>query len=140
MSLSDLFAQMEGHDDELKKEASELQKQAAEEDAAGRIMARGFMDELTKLGGLPGFVPAGPMIPKQPGGKAVKAPAHQTSGKAAPAAAASLGKKPTFVPPQSAVPTQSKTKGYKAPPVGKPGLGTGAAKVGPGVGKNRVAR
>jgi len=49
MSLADLFSQMEASDETIQKEASELHKQAAEEDAAGRIMARGFMDELNKL-------------------------------------------------------------------------------------------
>lgn len=49
MSLAEFLNEMEAADEELTKEAAELEKQAAEEDAAGRIMARGFMDELNKL-------------------------------------------------------------------------------------------
>jgi len=49
MSLADLYDVMVSNDDEMSKEASEMEKMAAEEDAAGRIMARGFMDELNKL-------------------------------------------------------------------------------------------
>ena len=36
-------------DQELEKQASHIYKQAEEEDAAGRIMARGFADELDKI-------------------------------------------------------------------------------------------
>ena len=50
MSLADLYAVMEQTDQEMVKEAEEFEKIAAEEEAAGRIMARGFMDELNKLG------------------------------------------------------------------------------------------
>jgi hypothetical protein len=49
MSLADLYNAMEANDHEMVKEAEELEKIAAEEEAAGRIMARGFMDELNKL-------------------------------------------------------------------------------------------
>ena len=49
MSLVDVLAQLEGVDEEIQKEASEQEKIAQEEEAAGRIMARGFMDELNKL-------------------------------------------------------------------------------------------
>jgi len=53
-------------DAELEKQASELVKQAEEEDAAGRIMARGFADELQKLAGGPFKRPTVlPAIPKQ---------------------------------------------------------------------------
>lgn len=40
-------------DAELEKQAEILVKQGEEEDAAGRIMARGFADELIKLGAPP---------------------------------------------------------------------------------------
>lgn len=53
MSLADLYEVMASNDEEMSKEASELEKIAAEENAAGRIMARGFMDELNKLAALP---------------------------------------------------------------------------------------
>lgn len=49
MSLVDVLNQLETADEEMKKEAAELEKIAAEEEAAGRITARGFMDELNKL-------------------------------------------------------------------------------------------
>jgi hypothetical protein len=49
MSLTDVLAQLEQVDEEMSKEAELLEKVAREEEAAGRIMARGFMDELDKL-------------------------------------------------------------------------------------------
>lgn len=49
MSLVDVLNQLEYVDGEMEKEASEMEKIAAEEEAAGRITARGFMDELNKL-------------------------------------------------------------------------------------------
>jgi hypothetical protein len=49
MSLTDVLAQLEVADEEMTKEAELLEKVAREEEAAGRIMARGFMDELDKL-------------------------------------------------------------------------------------------
>ena len=49
-SLTELYENMlVPQDEELEKQAGELIKQAEEEDAAGRIMARGFADELNKL-------------------------------------------------------------------------------------------
>jgi len=49
-SLTDLYnQQIVPLDEELEKQAAEMWKQAEEEDAAGRIMARGFADELSKL-------------------------------------------------------------------------------------------
>lgn len=50
-SLTDVYNQVASKDEELEKQAAELVKQAEEEDAAGRIMARGFADELHKLAG-----------------------------------------------------------------------------------------
>lgn len=49
MSLVDVLNQLETADEEMEKEAQEMEKIAAEEEAAGRITARGFMDELNKL-------------------------------------------------------------------------------------------
>nr|NIR12959.1 hypothetical protein [Desulfobacterales bacterium] len=49
MSLVDVLNQLETADEEMEKEAQEHEKIAAEEEAAGRITARGFMDELNKL-------------------------------------------------------------------------------------------
>jgi hypothetical protein len=49
-SLTELYnQQILPLDEELEKQASEMWKQAEEEDAAGRIMARGFADEMNKL-------------------------------------------------------------------------------------------
>lgn len=48
-SLTEIYEQLNEVDGELEKEAEELHKLAEEEDAAGRIMARGFADELNKL-------------------------------------------------------------------------------------------
>lgn len=51
-SLTELYNQViVPKDAELEKQAAEMIKQAEEEDAAGRIMARGFADELNKLAG-----------------------------------------------------------------------------------------
>jgi hypothetical protein len=50
MSLADYL-------EELESSQEEMTKQAAEEEAAGRIMARGFMDELNKLAALPAEKP-----------------------------------------------------------------------------------
>lgn len=49
-SLTELYEQiLVPQDQELEKQAGEMLKIAEEEDAAGRIMARGFADELNKL-------------------------------------------------------------------------------------------
>ncbi len=48
-SLTDVYNTVASRDADLEKQAAELYKQAEEEDAAGRIMARGFADELNKL-------------------------------------------------------------------------------------------
>jgi hypothetical protein len=50
-SLTDVYSSLLGADQELAKEASELEKVAAEEYAAGAITARGFMDECEKIAG-----------------------------------------------------------------------------------------
>jgi hypothetical protein len=51
-SLTELYnEQILPLDEEIEKQASEMWKQAEEEDAAGRIMARGFADEMDKLAG-----------------------------------------------------------------------------------------
>jgi hypothetical protein len=48
-SLTDVYETMSAADGELLEKQAEAIKVAEEEDAAGRIMARGFMDELHKL-------------------------------------------------------------------------------------------
>lgn len=48
-SLTDVYNQVASKDVELEKQAAEMIKEAEEQDAAGRIMARGFADELAQL-------------------------------------------------------------------------------------------
>lgn len=48
-SLTEVYDHIATKDADLEKQAAVLIKQAEEEDAAGRIMARGFADELNKL-------------------------------------------------------------------------------------------
>ena len=49
MSLADMYEKIAAYDEEQYEELSDTEKTAAEYDAAGRIMARGFADELNKL-------------------------------------------------------------------------------------------
>ncbi|RKX67343.1 MAG: hypothetical protein DRP42_00665 [Tenericutes bacterium] len=74
MGLTDIYDAVSSHDVELEKAAADEFCKVAEEDAAGRIMARGFMDELNKL--------AAPMaLPKPPPVKRTRV----TIGKTRPA-------------------------------------------------------
>ena len=92
-------------DEELEKQAAEMYKQAEEEDAAGRIMARGFADELNKLaqpGGaqMPGAAqaPAGgaklPKPPPMPGGTVKTKPGFDLGGggKTGPSTGGAVGR------------------------------------------------
>jgi hypothetical protein len=79
MSLVDVLGQLEAVDTEMEKEAEEHEKLAAEEEAAGRIMARGFMDELNKLAQDMQFkpqkvAPSAAALPKKKVGQAVPPP------------------------------------------------------------------
>lgn len=52
MSLADMYEKIASYDYDVEdqyEELSDTEKTAAEYDAAGRIMARGFADELSKL-------------------------------------------------------------------------------------------
>jgi len=49
MGLADIYEKLASIDEEVSNEATDIEKVAAEYDAAGRIMARGFADELNKL-------------------------------------------------------------------------------------------
>jgi hypothetical protein len=52
MSLADMYEKIAAADQDVEEqhdELSEIEKVASEYDAAGRIMARGFQDELNKL-------------------------------------------------------------------------------------------
>ncbi len=58
--MADMYEKIAAYDEQVEdqyEELSDVEKTAAEYDAAGRIMARGFVDELNKLGQMP---PAGP--------------------------------------------------------------------------------
>ncbi len=66
MSLSNFYSKMTAGEYELEKEAHELEKLAAEEEAAGRITARGFMDELYKLANQPANTPTTNYIAQKP--------------------------------------------------------------------------
>jgi hypothetical protein len=64
-TLTELYnSQIVPLDEELEKQAAEFVKQAEEEDAAGRIMARGFADELNKLAMGPSYGPGDGAAPK----------------------------------------------------------------------------
>ena len=82
-SLTDLYNEaIVPMDVELEKQATEMVKQAEEEDAAGRIMARGFADELNKIAG---NEPPSPTRTATPlavpgGGGTVKSAPYQTMG------------------------------------------------------------
>ena len=58
-SLTDVYDTISAADADLLEKQAEAIKVAEEEDAAGRIMARGFMDELHKLAQPMAFPPGG---------------------------------------------------------------------------------
>ncbi len=67
MSLADMYEKIAAYDNEVEEqheELSEVEKVAAEHDAAGRIMARGFMDELNKLAQMPPTGPSPALVKK----------------------------------------------------------------------------
>jgi len=80
-NLTDVYNQLSAADAVyLEKHAAQV-KIAEEEDAAGRIMARGFADELTKLaaGAPPVAQPPKQVVPpKQPRVQAGPAPSNET--------------------------------------------------------------
>ena len=97
MSLVSLMAELESHDEEMSKEAQEHMKLEAEEDAAGRIMARGFMDELDKLAA--GYTP-GSSLPPAP-----KKGTYVNPGKDAGTVAGQKRMKGGFQPPKPPKPS-----------------------------------
>jgi len=111
-------------DAELEKQAAELIKQAEEEDAAGRIMARGFADELNKLAETPKLP-----VMRQPnfsiGGRAKATEVARASSKQ-PAFSrdtkvtigGNIAKKPP-APPKVPSPTGGSMEQKVAPPQGK---------------------
>jgi hypothetical protein len=72
-SLTSVYEQIASRDADLEKQAAELIKEAEEQDAAGRITARGFADELAKLA-TPGLMAQKPSAPSVPSG------GYQTGG------------------------------------------------------------
>lgn len=80
MSLTDVYNTLSARDQELEKEAAiELEKQA-EEDAAGRIMARGFYDELQKLAESANFGDSSKQVGSKGPGKTIKSKGYDTGG------------------------------------------------------------
>jgi len=81
-NLTEVYNQFASIDEQLEKQASAMVKQAEEEQFAGRIMARGFADELNKLAqapqfgsaGMQGIQGAGPARGKTPMAEAPMAP------------------------------------------------------------------
>jgi hypothetical protein len=53
-SMTEIYEQLSAKDAVLLEKQAAQMKLAEEEDAAGRIMARGFADELAKLANMPG--------------------------------------------------------------------------------------
>jgi hypothetical protein len=111
-SLTEVLDILSEQDQDLEKQASELMKVAEEHDAAGRIMARGFMDELTKLSGFgsqPSF--------QGPSGGTVKSGPYQTGsskgvGVPMDRSQAVFGKRKSqqpFGPAKAAVPSAQKS-------------------------------
>jgi len=92
MGLVDIHEQLSSYDSELEKEAAVEYEKLAEEDAAGRIMARGFMDELQKIAG--GLAPITP-------GQTVKSKPYDTSAGAQKAVAFGGGNKNKMVSPKA---------------------------------------
>lgn len=79
MSLAEMYEKIASMDNEEQyEEISDVEKTAAEYDAAGRIMARGFADELNKLAAN-APVPAAPQKP-MPAPAPAKKPARNASG------------------------------------------------------------
>lgn len=67
MSLADMYEKIAAYDNQVEEEheaLSDVEKVAAEHDAAGRIMARGFMDELNKLAQMPPTGPSPALVKK----------------------------------------------------------------------------
>lgn len=78
-SLTDVYETISSKDAELEKQAGELIKKAEEDDAAGRITARGFADELSKLAG-PGDQLSGFTTKSQGGSVPVGGGGYNTGG------------------------------------------------------------
>lgn len=91
MSLVHIHEQLSSVDSELEKEAAVEYEKLAEEDAAGRIMARGFMDELHKIA--QGLAPIG-------GAETIKSKPYQTGAGAQKALAYRGGTKQKVVSPK----------------------------------------
>ncbi len=73
-NLTDVYEMLQRADEPMIKQAEELQKIAEEEDAAGRLMARGFVDELNKLAGAgPGIMGGVPQMNINPAAMVQKA-------------------------------------------------------------------
>ena len=100
-NLTDVYNALQQVDEPLIKQAEEMQKLAEEEDAAGRIMARGFADELNKLAGI--MDPA-PQLNIDPQAMAEKARRTAAGGGGIPGRPAKP--KPGLAPPSMPAPVR----------------------------------
>ena len=103
--LTDVYTRMSEHDRVLLEKHAQVKLAEAEEDAAGRIMARGFADELTKLAADTGGNFGGPT-------ETIKS-APMSTGGGATGGGFGMQKKKTAVPP--AGPNLSQGKGTAGP-------------------------
>lgn len=131
-TLTEVYEKVASQDVELEKQAAELVKQAEEEDAAGRIMARGFADELSKLAespfalSTPGQTGAGSRYGNTPGRQAQRpprAPGVAPAGDTNAPGQAFNARKTKMNPVTGA---SSNPGAGAAPPAPKPKVGAGA--------------
>jgi hypothetical protein len=75
MGLTEVYEKLAAADAVIQEQEQEVMDKLGEEDAAGRIMARGFADELSKLGEFGGQPSFG-----GPAGDTIKSKPYQTGG------------------------------------------------------------
>jgi len=135
-NLTDIHNQLSAADQVYLEKHAEQIKIAEEEDAAGRIMARGFADELTKLAG-PAKSPLTNTVPgstggfgsssasiKAPGGTVKSGPYKTGGGATGPAKPAAPAQRTPMVPPVNPN-SAANGGGGRASAVPKPKMGTG---------------
>lgn len=120
-NLTDIHHQLSAADQVYLEKRAEQIKIAEEEDAAGRIMARGFADELSKLAGDPFDVgPKGGQFKGDTGG-IIPSGGYQTGGgKTGPAGGGAVAKRPGASQQAAAQAGGGSQGGLKgAPPMGR---------------------
>lgn len=120
-SLSEVYENISARDQEILEKQAAEKLAALEEEAAGRIMARGFMDELNKLAqdAFGGTTPAAPKAPKMQTIKSNPGSAGSMNPKST-GAGMSLGGRSASAPPTPAQP--------KSVTLGAGGMATGGGK------------